>query len=308
MAKYILGRIAVAVPTLLILIVFSYLLMYAAPGGPFDRERPLPPEVMQNVMARYGLDQPLWRQILTYIQGIVFQFDFGPSFAFPNRTVSEVIVQGFPVTLTYGGLSFLVAVAVGVPLGVVAAVNHNSWLDYLAVGFSVGAQVLPNFVMAPILVLVFTVWLRLLPAGGWNGGAPENLVLPVIALSTSFMASIARLTRSSMLEVLNQPFIRTARAKGLRSTKVVTRHALAHAMIPVISYLGPTFVGMITGSVVIDYFFSTGGIGQFLVNAALARDYSVMMGITILIGALTIAFNLLVDLAYAWIDPRIRYS
>ena len=307
MTKYVIGRIAVAVPTLLALIVLSYLLMYAAPGGPFASERTLPQAVIDNVNARYGLDQPLWRQIWTYVSGIVLHFDFGPSFLYRDRTVNEIIAQGFPVTLTYGSLSFLLAVAVGIPLGVIAAVRHNSWIDYLAVGVSVGAQVLPNFVMAPILVLIFTVWLGLLPAGGWNGGAPENIVLPVIALATSFMASIARLTRSSMLEVLNQGFIRTARAKGLPMRTVVMRHALKPAMLPVISYLGPTAVGMITGSVVIDYFFSTGGIGQFLVNAAFNRDYAVMMGITILTGALTISFNLLVDVAYAWIDPKIRY-
>ncbi|MGR3484544.1 MAG: oligopeptide ABC transporter permease OppB [Paracoccaceae bacterium] len=307
MTKFILGRLAVAIPVLLLLVIFSYLLMYAAPGGPFSRERPLPPEVLANIEARYGLDNPLWMQIWIYLKNIVLGFDFGPSFLYRDRTVNEIIAQGFPVTLTYGGLSFLVAVAVGVPLGVMAAVNHNGWLDYLAVGVSVGAQVLPNFVMAPILVLIFTVWLGLLPAGGWNGGALPNLILPVIALSTSFMASIARLTRSSMLEVMGQGFIRTARAKGLPMRTVILRHALKPAMLPVISYLGPVFVGMITGSVVIDYFFSTGGMGQFLVNAALNRDYSVMMGITILTGALTIGFNLLVDVAYAFIDPKIRY-
>ena len=307
MIRYVLGRIVFAIPTLLVLIVFSYVLMYAAPGSPLARERALPQAVLDNIAARYGLDDPLWVQVWDYIVGIVTRFDFGPSFIYRNLSVNDIIAQGFPVTLTYGGLAFLLAVAVGIPLGVAAAVRHNSWLDYLAVGFTVGAQVLPNFVMAPILVLIFTVWLGWLPAGGWNGGAPENLVLPVIALATSFMASIARLTRSSMLEVLNQGFVRTARAKGLPTRKVILRHALKPALLPVISYLGPTFVGMITGSVVIDYFFSTGGMGQFLVNAALNRDYAVMMGLTILTGALTIGFNLLVDVAYAWIDPRIRY-
>ena len=307
MTKYILGRLAVAIPTLLALIVFSYVLMYAAPGSPITRERALPQAVMDNIAARYGLDDPLWKQIWSYVAGIVTEFDFGPSFLYRDRTVNDIISQGFPVTLTYGALSFVAAIAVGIPLGILAAVRHNSALDYAAVGFSVGAQVLPNFVMAPILVLIFTVALGWLPAGGWNGGAPANLVMPVIALSTSYMASIARLTRSSMLEVLNQGFVRTARAKGLPTRKVILRHALKPALLPVVSYLGPTFVGMITGSVVIDYFFSTGGMGQFLVNAALNRDYAVMMGITILTGALTIGFNLLVDVAYAWIDPRIRY-
>ena len=307
MIAYLLKRLAIAVPTLLILIVLSYVLMHSAPGGPFDTERALPPEVMLNLERMYGLDQPLVVQIWRYVVSIVTEFDFGPSFRYTDQTVNEIIAQGFPVTLTYGAWSFAVAVAVGVTLGIAAAVYHNSLLDYLAVGVSVGAQVLPNFVMAPILTLVFTLWLGWLPGGGWQGGQWPYVVMPVIALSTSFMASIARLTRSSMLEVLNAAFIRTARAKGLPRRRVVFRHALKPAMLPVISYLGPAFVGMITGSVVIDVFFATGGIGQFFVNSALNRDYPVIMGITILTGALTILFNLVVDLLYAWIDPRIRY-
>ncbi len=307
MFAYILRRLAIAIPTILILIVFSFVLMYAAPGGPFDTDRPLPPEVMANLEAKYGLDQPLHVQIWRYIVGIVTQFDFGPSFIYKDQTVNDIIAQGFPVTLTYGGLSFLVAISVGIPLGVMAAVNQNSWLDYFAVGISVGAQVLPNFVMAPILVLIFTLWLGWLPGGGWQGGQWQYLIMPVIALSTSFMASIARITRSSMLEVLRADFIRTARSKGMSERRVIINHALKPAMLPVISYLGPAFVGMITGSVVIDVYFSTGGIGQFFVNSALNRDYGVMMGITILTGVLTVVFNLVVDLIYAWIDPQIRY-
>ena len=281
--------------------------MYAAPGGPFDTERALPAEVMANLERKYGLDEPLVVQILRYVVSIVTEFDFGPSFRYKNQTVNEIIAQGFPVTLTYGAWSFAVAVLVGVMLGIAAAVHHNSVLDYLAVGVSIGAQVLPNFVMAPILTLIFTLWLGWLPGGGWQGGQWPYVVMPVIALSTSFMASIARITRSSMLEVLNAAFIRTARAKGLPRRQVVFRHALKPAMLPVISYLGPAFVGMITGSVVIDVFFATGGIGQFFVNSALNRDYPVIMGVTILTGGLIILFNLVVDLLYAWIDPRIRY-
>ena len=307
MIFYFLKRLAVAVPTLLILIVVSYVLMYAAPGGPFDTERTLPPEVMANLQSKYGLDQPLVVQIWRYVISIVTAFDFGPSFQYTDQTVNEIIRQGFPVTLTYGGWSFVAAVLVGVSLGIAAAVYHNSILDYLSVGVSIGAQVLPNFVLAPILTLIFTLWLNWLPGGGWQGGHWPYVIMPVIALSTSFMASIARITRSSMLEVLNASFIRTARAKGLPMRRIVFRHALKPALLPVISYLGPAFVGMITGSVVIDVFFATGGIGQFFVNSALNRDYPVIMGITILAGALTILFNLLVDLLYAWIDPRIRY-
>lgn len=306
MFNFILRRIAIAIPTMLVLIVISFYLMHAAPGGPFSSERPLPPQVLANIEAKYGLNQPVWQQMINYIWGILTEFDFGPSFKYKDRTVNDIIAQGFPVTLTYGLLSFVVAVVVGVSLGAVAAIRHNSWLDYFAVGISIGAQVLPNFVMAPILVLIFTLWLGWLPGGGWNSGAIENLIMPVIALSTSFMASIARITRSSMLEVLNSNFIRTAKAKGLPERSIIMRHALKPALLPVISYLGPTFVLMITGSVIIDVYFSTGGIGQSFVNAALSRDYSVMMGVTILMGILTITFNMVADILYAWIDPKIR--
>ena len=305
MFGFILRRLAVAIPTLLLLIVLSFLLMYAAPGGPFTQERALPPQVLANLNAKYGLNDPLWRQIVNYVWGIVAHFDFGPSFVYPDRTVNQIIAAGFPITLTYGAIAFVVAVSVGVTLGVTAAIRQNTWLDYFAVGLSIGAQVLPNFVMAPILVLVFTLWLGWLPGGGWGG--PIFWIMPVIALSTSFMASIARITRSSMLEVLSSNHIRTARAKGLSERAVILRHALKPAMLPVISYLGPAFVTMITGSVVVDMYFSTGGIGKSFVDAALNRDYAVMMGVTILVGALTILFNLVVDILYAWIDPKIRY-
>ncbi|WP_413868770.1 oligopeptide ABC transporter permease OppB [Albidovulum sp.] len=304
---YILKRLAVAVPTLLLLIVISFLMMHAAPGGPFTQERTLPAQVLANLEAKYGLDQPLWRQLFSYVWGIVAHFDFGPSFIYKDRTVNEIIAQGFPVTLAYGSVSFVVAVLVGVTLGIAAAIRHNTWLDYLAVGVSIGAQVLPNFVMAPLLLLTFTWWLGWLPGGGWEHGQWQYMVMPVIALSTSFMASIARITRASMLEVLTSNHIRTARAKGLPERRVILRHALKPALLPVLSYLGPAFVTMITGSVVVDFFFSTGGIGRSFVDSALNRDYAVMLGITILVGALTIVFNLVVDILYGWIDPKIRY-
>ncbi len=307
MLKYSFSRVLVAIPTLLILIIISFLLMHAAPGGPFTSERPLPPQVLANIQAKYGLDDPLYVQLWEYLKGIIFHFDFGPSFQRKDLTVNEIIAQGFPITLTYGGLSFIVATLIGGTLGIVAAIRQNTIIDYFAVGISIGAQVLPNFVMAPLLVWLFTLGLGWLPGGGWNGGAWPNLIMPVIALSTSYMASIARITRSSMLEVLNSNYIRTARAKGLPERTVILRHALKPSLVPLISYLGVAFVGMITGSVVIDIYFSTGGMGVAFVNSALNRDYSVMMGITILIGALTIVFALLADLLYAWVDPKIRY-
>jgi oligopeptide transport system permease protein len=306
MFSFIVRRLAVAIPTILILIIASFMLMYSAPGGPFTQERRLPPEVLANIEAKYGLDKPLPVQIANYTWGIVAHFDFGPSFKYKDQSVNDLIASGFPVTLTYGAIAFVLAVLIGVGLGVTAAIAQNSWLDYFAVGVSIGAQVLPNFVLAPILVLVFTLWLGWLPGGGWNGGAWPNIVMPVIALAMSYMASIARITRSSMLEVLNANFIRTARAKGLPTRRIIFRHALKPALLPLLSYLGPVFVAMITGSVVVDMYFSTGGIGQYFVNSALSRDYSVIMGITILLGVLTITFNLVVDILYAWIDPKIR--
>ena len=307
MLGYILQRLAIAVPTILALIVVSFVLIKTAPGGPFTSERPLPPQVLANIEARYGLDQPEWVQFFDYIRNIVLHFDFGPSFQYKDRDVNDVIAQGFPITLTYGILSFIVASVVGISLGIAAAVRQNSWLDYLAVGFSFSAQALPNFVMGPILILVFTLYLGWLPGGGWHGGQWQYLVLPVIALSTSYIASIARITRSSMLEVLNANFIRTAMAKGLPMRAVIWRHAMKPAMMPVVSYLSPVFVYVITGSVFVDIYFSTGGLGQSYVNSALSRDYAVLLGITILYGALTILFNLITDLLYAWLDPRIRY-
>ncbi|MCC7321078.1 MAG: oligopeptide ABC transporter permease OppB [Rubellimicrobium sp.] len=307
MLSFITRRLVVAIPTILILIVISFVLMFASPGGPFNSERPLPPQVLANIEARYGLDQPYWKQMFDYVWNVVVHFDFGPSFQYRDQTVNTIIAQGFPVTLTYGIWAFILAVLIGVGLGVVAAVRHNTWIDYFAVGVSVGAQVLPNFVLAPILVLIFTLWLGWLPGGGWNGGAWQNVVLPVVALATAYTASIARITRSSMLEVLNSGFIRTARAKGLPMRRIIWRHALKPSLLPLLSYLGPAFVAMITGSFVIDMYFSTGGIGQFFVNSALNRDYPVIMGITILVGVLTILFSLVVDVLYAWIDPKIRY-
>lgn len=307
MFGYTVRRLLVAIPTILILVIACFFLMHAAPGGPFTSERPLPPAVLANIEARYGLDQPLWKQLWDYVSNIVLRFDFGPSFKFKDRDVNDVIAHGFPISLTYGFLSFLVASIVGMTLGIAAAVRHNSWIDYIAVGLGVVAQALPNFVMGPILILVFTLWLGLLPGGGWNGGQWQYLIMPVIALSTSYMGSIARLTRSSMLETLNSNFIRTARAKGLSERTIIWKHALKPTLLPVVSYLGPVFVYVLTGSVFVDIYFSTGGLGQAYVSSALSRDYAILLGITILYGALTVVVNLLTDLAYAWLDPKIRY-
>lgn len=307
MLSYTIRRLLIAIPTILVLIVACFFLMHAAPGGPFTSDRPLPPEVLANIEARYGLDQPLWKQLWDYLSNIVFRFDFGPSFVFKDRDVNDIIAQGFPISLTYGSASFLVASLLGIALGVAAAIRHNTWIDYFAVSLGIAAQALPNFIMGPILILTFTLWLGLLPGGGWNGGQWQYLIMPVIALSTSYIGSIARITRSSMLEVLNSNFIKTARAKGLPEKKIIWRHAMKPTLLPVISYLGPVFVYVLTGSVFVDIYFSTGGLGKSYVNSALARDYSVLLGVTILYGVLTVVVNLITDLAYAWFDPKIRY-
>jgi oligopeptide transport system permease protein len=307
MFSFIVRRLLVAVPTLLVLIVISAVLMHAAPGGPFNSERKLSAEVLANLQAKYGLDQPLYVQIWTYIRDLVLHFDFGPSFKYKDRTVNDIIAQGFPVTLVYGFWSFVIATILGIGAGVIAAIRQNTPTDYLVLTVAIIGAVLPGYVIAPILVLVFTLKLGWLPGGGWEDGEWRYLVLPVIALSTGYIASIARLMRSSMLETLNSNFVRTARAKGLPEWKVITRHVMKPALLPILSYLGPVFVGMITGSVVIDMYFSTGGIGKSFVDSALNRDYSVMLGVTLLVGALTIVFNLIVDVLYAFIDPKIRY-
>ena len=307
MLAYTIRRLLFAFPTILILVIASFFLMHMAPGGPFTSERPLPPEVLANVEARYGLDQPLWKQLWDYLTNIILRFDFGPSFVFKDRDVNDIIAQGFPISLTYGFLSFLAITFFGVSLGVIATLRHNSWLDYLAVGCGVLAQALPNFIMGPLLILTFTLWLQWLPGGGWNGGQWQYLVMPVIALSTSYLGSVTRITRSSMLEVLNSNFIRTARAKGLPERTIVWRHAMKPTLLPVISYLGPVFVYVLTGSVFVDLYFSTGGLGKSYVSSALTRDYAVLLGVTILYGVLTVLINLLTDLIYAWFDPKIRY-
>lgn len=308
MFSYILKRLLTAIPTLLILIIISFLLMHSAPGGPFTSERTLPEDVINNINDKYDLDKPLHEQIALYVKRILLDFDFGPSFRYKDRTVNDLIADGFPVTLTYGSLAALVAVLFGIIIGLVAALNQNSWQDYTAQTFVFTAQALPNFVMAPLLVLFFTLWLGWLPGGGWEGGKPQYIIMPVIALSTSYVATISRITRASVLEVMRTNFIRTARAKGLPHYRILFKHALKPALLPILSYLGPAMVGLITGSVVIDMYFSTGGIGVLFVNGALNRDYSTIMGITILVGALTIGLNLIVDILYAWIDPKIRYA
>jgi oligopeptide transport system permease protein len=304
--RYTIRRLFGAIPTLLILIGVAFFMIRAAPGGPFDRERNLLPEIEANLRAAYHLDEPLYVQFGRYIWGLL-HFDFGPSFQYRDYTVTELIMQGFPVSLTLGAIAIVVALLVGITAGSFAALKQNSALDHGVMAVSMTGISIPNFVMAPLLVLVFAINLRWLPAGGLGDGSFRSLVLPVIALALPQIAYLARLTRGSMIEVLRSNFVRTARAQGLPTWKVIVRHALKPALLPVVSYLGPATAHIITGSVVIEQIFSRPGLGRFFVTGALNRDYTLVMGVVVFYGVLIIAFNFLVDLAYAWLDPKVRY-
>jgi oligopeptide transport system permease protein len=304
MSAYIARRLLTGVPTLLILVTIAFFMMRIAPGGPFDRERALPPEIEKNVLAAYDLDQPLVRQYFDYLWGVL-RGDFGPSFKYRDFTVAELLWTGFPASLKVGGLAIVLAVLLGIALGTVAALRQNTGIDYAVMATAMTGITIPNFVMAPLLTLVFGVWLSWLPVAGWNGGAPKNLILPVIALALPQIAYIARLTRASMIEVLHANYIRTARAKGLRERIVVVRHALKGALLPVISYLGPATAQIVTGSVVIETIFGIPGIGRYFVQGALNRDYTLVMGTVIVFAVLIIVLNLIVDLLYGLLDPKV---
>jgi oligopeptide transport system permease protein len=302
---YVTRRILTSIPTLLVIVTVAFFMMRIAPGGPFDRERALPAEIEKNVLAAYDLDQPLLLQYRDYLLGVL-QGDFGPSFKYRDFTVAELLWTGFPASLKVGGLAIVLAVAIGIGLGTLAALRQNSGVDHAVMATAMTGITIPNFVMAPLLTLIFGVWLSWLPVAGWNGGAPQNLVLPVIALALPQIAYIARLTRGSMIEVLHANYVRTARAKGLRERIVVVRHALKGALLPVVSYLGPATAQVVTGSVVIETIFGIPGIGRYFVQGALNRDYTLVMGTVIVFAVLIIVLNLIVDLLYGLLDPKVK--
>lgn len=291
---------------MLVLITVSFFLMRFAPGNPFSTERPLPPEVMANIEAKYGLDKPVFEQYTTYLFNVI-QGDFGPSFKYLDYTVNELISVALPVSAKVGFIAFIFTLIMGVTVGTIAALKHNTWIDYAIMSTAMLGVVMPSFVLAPALIYLFSLHWNLFPAGGWNDGGLKYLVLPVIGMSLLYVATFARITRGSMIETLNSNFIRTARAKGLSYRYIILKHALKPALLPVVSYMGPAFVGIITGSVVIETIFGLPGIGKLFVNAAFNRDYSLVMGVTILIGFLFILFNAIVDILLAMIDPKIRY-
>lgn len=294
------------VPTLLMLITIAFFLIRVAPGGPFDSEKPLPPEIRANLDAKYHLDEPLIQQYFRYL-GQILVLDFGPSYQYKDWTVNELIARGFPISLTIGALAMALAFVLGTLIGITAALRQNSWVDYGTMGFAMLGISIPNFVIAPALILLLAVYAGWLPAGGWDWSV-QRMVLPVITLALPAIAYIARLTRGSMIEVLHSNYIRTARSKGLPKRIIIRRHALKPALLPVISYMGPATAGLITGSVIVEQIYSIPGIGSYFVQGALNRDYTLVMGVVIFYGVIIIVLNFIVDMLYAWLNPRIRYD
>lgn len=305
MFAYVLRRFAGAVPTLFIIVTIAFFMIRLAPGGPFDLERPLDPLIMKNLERAYNFDKPLWQQYLIYL-GNLAQGDLGPSFTRRDFSVVDLFRTGLPVSIQLGGIALSIALVVGVFLGALAALRQNTWVDYMVVGTATFGITIPTFVIAPVFSLFFGVMMGWLPAGGW--GTWQHMVLPIATLALPQIAIIARLTRGATIEALRSNHVRTARAYGLPSYVVVGLHALRAAILPVVSYLGPTAAALLTGSVVVETIFGIPGIGRYFVQGALGRDYTLVMGTVVVIACFVIVFNLIVDVLYAWLDPRVRYD
>jgi len=308
MHKFILKRFLQAIPTLWIIITLSFLLMHAVPGGPFDDERVLNQEIKANLEKKYHLDAPVYKQYLHYLNDLLHG-DFGPSFKYKDFSVNQLIYDGLPVSMTIGFYAMVIAIGFGVLLGSIAALKQNSKFDYFAMIFALVGVSVPSFVIAPLMILLFAVILGVLPAGQWEGPFGfKNLIMPIITLSLPMIAYITRIMRGSMIEVLNSQFIRTARSKGLPEWKVLVYHALKPALLPVVSFVGPATAAIITGSIVIEQIFGLPGVGQHFIKGAVNRDYTLVMGVVIVSAVFIILFNLLTDIVYAFLDPRIRYD
>ncbi len=307
MIAFVLRRLASAVPTLFIVVTISFFLMRFAPGGPFNLERPLPPATMENLVRTYQLDQPLWRQYSTYVSNAVTG-DFGPSYVYKDNSVAELIGKGLPYSMELGFYALLLALIGGVAMGTVAALRQNSAIDFGIMSLATVGTTVPNFVVGPVLTLIFAIVLSWLPAGGWGDGSLRFLILPMIALALPQLAVFARLTRGSMIEALHADHIRTVKAYGLPSRVVVVTHAMRGAMLPVVSYLAPCAAALLTGSAVVETIFTIPGVGRYFVLGAINRDYTLVMGTVILIAIFVIVFNLLVDILYGLLDPRVRHD
>lgn len=308
MARYFIRRALSLIPTLFIVITLSFFLIRLAPGGPFARERDVPEAILQNLLKRYHMDEPLFKQYLRYM-GDVVRWDFGPSYRYRDLTVNEIIDKGLPVSMSLGVTSLLMAVIAGVSVGIISALKQNRWPDYIAVALAVIGISVPLFVMGPVLQLIFGMKLKILPIGQWiSTHGIKAVILPAVTLSFPYFAYIARLSRASILEVLRSDYIRTARAKGLKESVVVWKHVLKGAMLPVVTYLGPAFSGIVVGSVVVESVFLVPGIGRPFVQSALNRDYTLIMAEVVVYSVILIIANLVVDLVYGLLDPRISYK
>jgi oligopeptide transport system permease protein len=302
---YIVRRILWIIPVLFTVSLLTFVLMHAVPGGPWDSEKHLPEGVQTRLNAQYGLDKPLYEQYLQWAGGFV-QGDLGPSYRSRDRRVNDIVSDGLPTTFQLGIQAFMLAVLVGIPLGIFAALGHNRWPDYLSTSISIVGISTPSFVLAILLIVMFSITLDIFPTGGWKG--PSYWVLPTVALAGFPIAVIARYTRASMLEVTRKDYIRTAHSKGLRDGAVVTRHMIRNALIPVVTILGPTLAFLVTGSFIIETIFSVPGVGRYYISAISTRDYSLLMAMTMLYAFAVAFLNVVVDVLYAYIDPRIRYS
>jgi len=305
MLRFLLNRLLTAIPTLLIIATLAFALLHATPGGPFDSAKRMPPAIQASIEAKYHLNEPLWRQYVRYLDDLAHG-DLGPSFQYRDTSVNSLILQGLPVDAIIGVCALGVALLVGAGCGVLAALRRNTTWDYLPMFFASLGISLPTFVIGPLLILVFAIHLQWFPSGDWVSGSFSHLALPVLALALPYTAYIARMVRGATIEVMGSPFIRTARAKGLPTHTVILRHALRPILTPLVSFLGPAFAGVLTGSIIIESVFGLPGIGRYFVTGALNRDYTLVVGITIIYGVLIIGFNLLADLCYAWLDPRVR--
>lgn len=304
MTRFVLRRILWLIPVLLFVSLITFTLMHITPGGPWDKEKAVAPQVMANLNARYNLDKPAWQQYVIYMTGVV-RGDLGPSFTYQDRSVTQIILGGLPNTASLGLLAALVAIVIGVPLGTIAAMRQNSLVDYIALGFGTVFASVPSFVLGFVLIIVFALTLHLVPTSGW--GKPVNYVLPALTLGLNQAALLTRITRASVLDVSRQDFMRTARAKGLREFLLIRRHLLKNALIPVVTVLGPILAFLIVGSLIVESIFSIPGIGRLLVQGISQRDYSLIMGTTLVYAFVIAALNLVVDILYAFIDPRITY-
>ncbi|MDC0010536.1 ABC transporter permease subunit [Porticoccaceae bacterium] len=304
MWRFALNRLLQAIPVLLIVISATFMLVHSAPGGPFSADKAVPPEVIKALEAQYKLDQPMWKQYVSYL-GDVLQGDFGPSFKYSGRTVNELIAAGIPATAELALYTMLVALIIGVSAGVAAAMRPNTLQDYVPMSAAMLGICMPSFLLGPLLVLIFGIYLEWLPVSGW-GDMPGDKIMPSITLGTGYAAYIARLSRGGMLEVLSQDYIRTARAKGLSEPVIIFKHAMRGGLIPVVAFLGPAFAGLLGGSFVVETIFQIPGLGRFYVQAAFNRDYTMILGMTIFFATLIILFNLLSDMLTIWLDPKLR--